>query len=148
MVLLINCSLDQAIFPDKLKKAIVTPIYKEEDKKVQSNYRPISVLSTFSKIYECVINTRLLNFFNKYDILYQHQYGFRKNHSTYMPMILLSDLISQNLDNGLFTLTIFLDFKKAFDSINHEILLLKLDYYGIRGNALELVKSYLTNRTQ
>ena len=148
LVSLINYCLEDAIFPSKLKPAVVTPIFKDGDKANLSNYRPISILNSFSKIYEKVISTRLLSFFDSHNILYTHQYGFRKNHSTYMPIVSLTDRISDNLEKRLHTLTLFLDFKKAFDSVDHNILLYKLNHYGIRGRALELLKSYFTGRTQ
>ena len=148
LVSLINYCLEDAVFPSKLKTAVVTPIFKDGDKANLSNYRPISVLNSFSKMYEKIISTRLLSFLESHNILYTHQYGFRKNHSTYMPIVTLTDLISDNLEKRLHTLTVFLDFKKAFDSVDHNILLYKLNHYGIRGRALDLLKNYFTGRTQ
>ena len=148
MVILINNWLSESIFHDHLKLARVTPIYKDEDKKQFCNYRPISVLNSFSKIYETVLKNRLLSFLDQHNILYLHQYGFRKNHSSYMPIISLIDYITDHLENGMYTVSVFLDFKKAFDSINHDILLYKLNHYGIRGAAYDLIKDYLTNRLQ
>ena len=148
LVTLINYSFVDAIFPSILKQALVIPIYKADDKKDLSNYRPISVLNAFSKIYESIIKNRMMSHIDKHNIIFNHQYGFRKNHSTYMSIISLIDKITENLNNNDYTLALFLDFQKAFDSVNHNILLYKLEHYGIRGQIVNLVKSYLENRTQ
>ena len=113
-----------------------------------SNYRPVSVLPTFSKILERLIYNRLLKFVTKYNILYSYQFGFRINHSPSLALLLLVDKISNALEEGEFVLGLFLDFSKAFDTVNHHILFAKLEFYGIRGTALELFKSYLSNRVQ
>ena len=106
------------------------------------------MLNVFSKIYEEVIKTRLNTFLNKHNIITDRQFGFREGHSTYMAVVKLLDQLTENIDNNLHSITVFLDFKKAFDSIDHSILLDKLEHYGIRGNALSLIRSYLTNRMQ
>ena len=148
LVYLINCSLNDGIFPETLKLARVTPIFKEGDKSLLENYRPISVLNVFSKVYETVIKNRLSTFFDKHNVLYEKQFGFRRNHSTYMPLISLVDQITSNIEQNLYTMVMLLDFKKAFDSVDHLILLNKLNHYGIRGQALNLIKNYLMNRRQ
>ena len=145
---LINCSLNDGLFPDILKLARVTPIYKEGDNSLLENYRPISVLNIFSKVYETVIKTRLNEFFDKYNIFYKKQFGFRRNHSTYMPIVSLVDQLTSNSEQNLYTMVTLLDFKKAFDSVDHYTLLSKLNHYGIRGQTLNLIKNYLTNRKQ
>ena len=113
-----------------------------------SNYRPVSVLPVFSKILERLMYNRLLLFINEHDILYRYQFGFRADHSPNLALLLMVDKISDALENGDYVLGLFLDFSKAFDTVNHDILFLKLENYGIRGVALNMFKSYLSNRYQ
>jgi hypothetical protein len=148
LVLLINFSFSDGIFPSALKQAKVTPIFKDQDQKLFSNYRPISVLNVLSKVFENVIKNRFTCFLNKHSILHNNQFGFTKGCSTSMPIIKLIDKITENIDSKLYSVAIFLDFKKAFDSLDHSVLLTKLEHYGIRGIALTLIKNYLTDRTQ
>ena len=130
---IINLSFSNGSFPNELKIAKIIPIFKSGDKKHFSNYRPISVLSSISKIFERLAYNRLIKFITKHDILYTNQYGFRQNHSTYMAALSLIDRISTGLDNKLTTAAIFIDLSKAFDTIDHSILMEKLFAYGIRG---------------
>ena len=113
-----------------------------------NNYRPISLLSNFSKILEKLIYSRLTKFLEKHKILHDNQYGFRENLSTTHAMLDIMNKISCNIKNKKITGLIFLDLKKAFDTVSHDILSLKLDHYGIRGNAYNLLKTYLTGRKQ
>ena len=113
-----------------------------------SNYRPLSVLNIYSKIFERRMYNRLIQFLDKNKVLYQNQFGFRQGHSTHHTLITLVDDITKSLDNGDIVIGVFLDLKKAFDTVNHKILLKKLYHYGIRGNVLKWVESYLTNRSQ
>ena len=131
---LINLSLEHGIFPKQLKIANLIPIFKSGEVENLGNYRPVSLLTTVSKVYERAFYNRLLSFITKYKILYELQFGFRKSHSTHMAVIKLLDTIISNLDKGNFSAAIFLDFSKAFDTVNHHILLNKLDHYGIRGS--------------
>ena len=113
-----------------------------------NNYRPISILNTINKIFEKILHTRLSTYIENSDLLYKYQFGFRKNHSTELALIEMVDQIKMSLDVGNITCGIFVDLSKAFDTVNHEILIGKLEHYGITGIALELFKSYLDNRKQ
>jgi hypothetical protein len=146
--LLINCSLTSGIFPEALKIGKICPIFKCGDKSLFSNYRPISILPSFSKIFEKVIHNRLSSYLYKENIITDQQFGFRKNHSTYMAIMDFYDVISNAVDKNEFAIAIFVDLAKAFDTIDYNIMLQKLSYYGIRGIALDLFESYLSNRKQ
>ena len=143
-----NASLETGIYPAKLKIAKVIPIFKKGDSTAAGNYRPISLLSIFNKVFEKIIFRRLTFFFDKHKVLYQHQYGFRKQYSTTFDLINTIDNIYKWMEEGKFTAGIYLDFQKAFDTVNHEILLHKLHHYGIRGPMFKWLTSYLTNRLQ
>ena len=145
---ILNISISNGIFPTEMKLAKVIPLYKADDPMIFSNYRPVSVLPVFSKVLERLMYNRLLSFTNKCNLLYPYQFGFRNNHSPELALLYLVDKISNALDDGECVLGLFLDFSKAFDTVDHAILLTKLEYLGIRGNALQWFKSYLTDRKQ
>ena len=112
------------------------------------NYRPISTLSPFSKVFEQLVYDQLLAFTEKEYIFYQYQFGFRKGFSTEQAILEITGYLQSSIDNHLYTCGIFLNFSKAFDTVNHSILLRKLEKYGIRGLPLEWFHSYLSNRNQ
>ena len=145
---LFNRCVHQGVYPDPLKIAQVIPIYKEGVKTDCSNYRPISILCQFNKVYEKLMYSRLINFFNKNDILSREQYGFRKKSSTAYAIYDVIEEKLKNLDKNNFTCALYLDLSKAFDTVNHKILLQKLNHYGIRGLPLKMIQSYLLNRKQ
>ena len=147
LTIIFNKSLSCGDFPINMKLAIVKPLYKGKNKLEINNYRPISLLPTISKILEKIVNFRLNNFFNKYNIIYEGQYGFRKNRSTIDAVLDLTGNIIEGFDRGMYTLALFLDMSKAFDSIKHDTLLKKLEFYGIRGTALKWITSYLSDRS-
>ena len=143
---LFNKCLDQGIFPDSLKTASIVPLHKGGAREEPTNYRPISLLPQFSKLLEKIIKNRMISFLDNNKIITNDQFGFRKSHSTELAIINIQNTLLQNLEKGKITCTIFLDLAKAFDSVDHRILLDKLEKYGIRGTPLQLLKSYLSNR--
>ena len=143
-----NLSVETGVVPSHLKISKVIPLYKKGDRWEPSNYRPISLLNVFDKVLEKLIHKRLMNFINRNDILYENQFGFRPKHSTTLAVLELVDTIYQNLDKKYYVAGIYLDLKKAFDTVDHDILLNKLHIYGIRGKIWEWFKSYLKNRQQ
>ena len=143
-----DLSLTKGVFPDKLKIARITPIFKSGERELVSNYRPISVLTCFSKILERIMYNRLYSFIVENNVLYNKQFGFQKEHSTEHAILQLTNQILQSFDEDKFTIGVFIDLSKAFDTVNHNILLKKLSYYGVRNNNLKWFMSYLSNRKQ
>ena len=128
------------VFPSALKIAKVVPIHKKDSKLDFSNYQPISLLSNLDKILEKIMCTKIFKFFNNSKLFYPLQFGFRQNHSTTNVLISLTETIRKYLDEGKFACGIFVDFQKPFDTIGLDILLTKLEYYGVRG----LANNYLS----
>ena len=145
---LVNKSICEGIFPDILKIAKVIPIYKSKEKCNVSNYRPISLLSSISKILEKVMHNRLYSFFQKNKMFYENQYGFRKQRSTVDAVTKFINDVIKSYDDKQSTIAVYCDLSKAFDTIDHNILIHKLEFYGIRGFALSWFRSYLSNRSQ
>ena len=143
-----NYFLSNGIFPNILKKGSVTPVFKKGDTRYLDNYRPVSTLPLFGKILEKLIYNRLYSFFQAKNTIYENQYGFRKNHSTSHAVNFSVKQILDQIENKQHVIGIFIDLSKAFDTISHEKLICKLDFYGIRGISLNLIKSYLSGRVQ
>jgi hypothetical protein len=143
-----NKMLSQGVYPERLKFALIKPIYKNGDKSSPSNYRPISLLPAFSKIFEKLIYERLFDHLGKNTILSEHQYGFRKDMSTENASYMLLNDILTAMNSKQIVGGIFCDLQKAFDCINHEVLLKKLEFYGVTMKFYNLIKSYLDGRYQ
>ena len=148
LLLIINQCISQGQFPDILKIARVTPVFKKDDMHKLDNFRPVSVLSSVSKVFEKVLFSQIYKYFQDKKLFHGSQYGFRANHSTELAASEFTDRILVEMDQGRTPLSIFLDLSKAFDTIDHNILTHKLSYYGFRPQSLLLVKSYLENRCQ
>ena len=146
--IIIIMSLLTGVYPDLLKLVKVIPIHKGGSTQDVNNYRSISLLSIFDKIIEKLMHNRLYTFLEHHNILFHNQFGFRKNNSTVHTLVQITQMIKVSIDSGKYGCGIFIDLKKAFDTVNHEILLTKLEHYGIRGNMLHWFKSYLSNRKQ
>ena len=148
LTLIINQSLTTGIFPKKLKIAKVIPLHKKESVFLMDNYRPVSLLTSISKVFEKIVHIQVTNYFLENDLFFKSQYGFRAEHSTELAGLELVDRIHSELDKKKYPFAVFMDLSKAFDTLNHSILLKKLEYYGIKGSELSWFQSYLTDRQQ
>ena len=145
---LINRSFTESVFPKFCKVARVVPVFKSGSPSSVLNYRGISILPPFSKIIEKVVHKQLSDYLLSNNLLNPNQYGFRKNRSTTDAIVDMTQYIYDNLDCGDIVISFFLDFAKAFDTVNHAILLQKLQWYGIQDSALNWFNSYLSGRLQ
>ena len=145
---MINMSFNQGICPNILKIANVIPIHKKGDKLDCNNYRPISLLSNISKIFKKSMHICLVNFLRKNKLLFCHQFGFRSGYSVNHALTSLSELIRKALDEDKFACGVFIDLQKAFDTVDHNILLSKLYRYSVKGTPHQWFKSYLKGRQQ
>ena len=145
---LFNCCMREGHYPACFKVAKVIPVFKSEDPTQFSNYRPVSVLPILSQVFEKVLKARLVEFFDKQKVIIPSQYGFRAGHSTDMAILDMVEKVRSAWANKKLALGVFIDLKKAFDTVDHKILLHKLDHYGVRGSTLALLESYLQNRSQ
>ena len=148
LVSIFNLSFKTGIFPDLMKLAKVIPIFKVGSKDSITNYRPISLLSIFSKIFEKLAHKQLNDFLILNSIFYVSQFGFQKGRSTSHSLIEIVENIRDCMDNKMYGCGIFIDLKKAFDTVNHDILIKKLEHYGVRGKSLDWFASYLKGRAQ
>ena len=143
-----NLSFTHGVFPDGMKLAKVIPLFKSGNSMKVNNFRPVSILPVLSKILERLMYNRLLKFIEEFNILYDFQFGFRKFHSTFMALASAVNHIVNALQFGKYSIGVYLEFSKAFDTLDHDILFFKLNHYGIRGIALDWIKSYMLNRKQ
>lgn len=143
-----NLSINTGIFPDELKVGIVIPLFKKGNKEDKSNYRPISLLSSISKVFEKLIKTRMLAYLNRINFFSPMQFGFRTGRSTEDALLDFFCILQSGLDRKYHCTGLFVDITKAFDMVNHKILLDKLDMAGFRGFTLKWFESYLKNRMQ
>lgn len=143
-----NSSFKEGVFPSKLKLSVIKPLYKKGCKNNMSNYRPLALLSTFSKIFEKLVLERIMRFVNSSSLLGENQHGFRESYSTTTATYDLLHSVNSGLDNKEITATIMCDLSKAFDTIDSKLMLMKLEYYGVGGLALEWIRSYLSDRKQ
>ena len=137
LLYIFNLSISEGIFPDALKIAKVSPIFKSGDNCEVGNYRPISVLSCFSKILERIMYNRLYKHFLEQKLLYKKQFGFQKSHSTDHAIVQLVNEISDSFDKNFYTLGVFVDLSKAFDTVNHDIEISKLQNYRVKDKKLD-----------
>ena len=141
-------SLSQGTVPSEWKYAKITPLYKKGMSTDMDNYRPISVLPVVSKVLERAVHHQLHSFLSEHKLLSPFQCGFRRNHSTEFAAIAFSDYIRRGMDLGLLTGAVFIDLRKAFDSVDHEILISKLESYGLKDIELDWFRNYLADRKQ
>jgi hypothetical protein len=148
VVHLVNLMFETGTFPDEAKIATIIPLHKKGNRSEMSNYRPISILPALSKIFEKAILKRMSLFESQHNLFHNFQFGFRKQRSTASALLSLSNEVLKNLDKGNYNCMISLDLSKAFDSVDHALLISKLQWYGFKGKIIDLIGSYLRNRIQ
>jgi hypothetical protein len=145
---LINQCICSGSYPECLKLARVIPIFKSGSRLEMNNYRPISILNVFSKVFEYALHSRIQKYFSTHKVIHKNQFGFVHSSSTLLATTNLMSFIREKLDRGLFVAGVFIDLRKAFDCVDHALLLSKMYKEGVRGDELALFKSYLENRLQ
>ena len=143
-----NLCITSGVFPDIMKLAKINPVFKKGSTHIVTNYRPISILCNISKIFESIMYNRLNNFLMSQNILSERQYGFRKGKNTELAVLDLLHRVLPSIQDKKFAICVFLDYSACFDTICRDILLKKLERYGVRNSCLNLFKSYLTDRRQ
>lgn len=143
-----NLAIDTGTFPSEMKSARVIPLHKKGNKLEPGNYRPISILGVLSKTIERLVYAQIYMYFSTNNLMYKYQSGFRRSHSTDTCLLFLTDYIRKEVDEGKFCGMVMLDLQKAFDSVDHNILLMKLRALGFNEAALKCIGSYLTGRQQ
>ena len=141
-------SLEEAAFPEKLKIAKLIPVFKKGDEENVENYRPISIFPVFSKVLERIMHNPLYEYFMNNNLFHENQFGFQINNSTGHAILQSTRDIAQNFDNGKFTLGVFIDLLKDFDTVDHQILLKKLKNYEVNEKKLTWLRSYFLQRKQ
>ena len=141
-----NSSIQEGVFPAGLKLAKCIPIHKGEDPLNPSNYRPISILNFSSKIFEKILHTRLITYLDNNKLIYNNQFGYRKNHSTSQAVLSVTELLHSAISSNKYSIAMFLDLSKAFDTVDKNILIEKLSSYGLGENVIKLINNYMTER--
>ena len=148
LTFIINLSLETGVVPSEWKVAKVIPLYKSGSQAEIDNYRPISILPTLSKILEKIVYKQLMAHFERHNLLFEYQFGFRPNRSTELAVTYFTDFIRKEADSGKATGAVFIDLTKAFDTISHSIMLSKLSRYGVSDMELQWLTDYLFLRKQ
>ena len=145
---LLNLSYETKTFPDNLKTATVKAIHKKGGNNDPAQYRPVSILTVISKVFERSAVEQLVNYYNGHRLLNRRQHAYRKFHSTTTCLFALIETAKQHIDNGYLVAVAALDLSKAFDSLAHNLILVKLNEMGLNETATKWIHSYLTNRKQ
>lgn len=148
LTILANKCFEEGIFPDILKKTKIIPLHKKGDYNVPDNFRPIAIIPVLGKLLEILLKDKLVSYFENKSLFSKSQFGFRKGKSTINALVELINGVVEGLDDGRHTNALLCDLTKAFDCVPHDLLIKKLEYYGVRGKTLEFIKSYLTDRVQ
>ena len=148
LVHLFNMSLDQGIFPTVHKTGKIFPLYKSKEMEDIKNYRPVCLLNTVGKLLEKIVSSRMISYLEENNILINNQFAYRKGKSTEIAIIEYVKKVIESLNENKYVISVFLDLTRAFDCVNHEILLAKLKHYGLTGQALNWFRTYLTDRKQ